>query len=242
MSMVWETPLSTSEKMVLLVISDHADDEGRNSWPSVSTIARKASISERQAKRIIRQLESAGLLSIELQAGGSRDMRDDRRPNRYTISINGVSRMTSRNDSRGDIDTPRGDIQDMNGVSPMSPKPSLEPSLKEPSNLMIISDDRFIEFWDVYPRKAGKVNAKKAFAKATESTTADIIIKAAAAYRDDPHRLPEFTAHPATWLNRGGWEDEPLPARKKSATEMYVDTAFDLANDLIKLEAGRDAI
>lgn len=32
-------------------------------------------------------------------------------------------------------------------------------------------------------------------------------------YRDDPNRDDGYTAHPTTWLNRDGWDDDPLPAR-----------------------------
>ena len=72
--------------------------------------------------------------------------------------------------------------------------------------------DRFDEFWATYPRRQGKGAAVKAWAKAIKRANPDTILKAAAGYRDDPHRDPQFTAHPSTWLNQDRWEDEPLPA------------------------------
>ena len=86
--------------------------------------------------------------------------------------------------------------------------------------------DRFDEFWDVYPRKVGKQAARKAWAKAVKTVgDPQVIIGAAARYAVDPNREPQFTAHPTTWLNRGGWDDEPLPERSgsKSSAEQAAD-------------------
>ena len=74
----------------------------------MATIARKASISPRQAQRLIKSLSESGLLSVEDQAGGHREMRDDRRPNRYTVTLIGATLTTSRKVERGDKDRLRG--------------------------------------------------------------------------------------------------------------------------------------
>lgn len=78
--------------------------------------------------------------------------------------------------------------------------------------------DRFEEFWQTYPRRVGKVAARKAFAKALASGLAaeELILAAArfAAQREaepDPVRRERFTPHPATWLNAGRWADEESP-------------------------------
>lgn len=76
--------------------------------------------------------------------------------------------------------------------------------------------DGFDRFWDAYPRKVGKPKAKDAFARAVKSTDPELIIRGAEEYRDDPNRQQEFTAHPTTWLNREGWNDDPLPSRSGS--------------------------
>lgn len=74
--------------------------------------------------------------------------------------------------------------------------------------------DRFEEFWTTYPRKVGKQKAKAKYAAATKRATQDDIIDGAHQLATDPN-LPEsqFIPHPTTWLERNGWEDEPLPAR-----------------------------
>jgi hypothetical protein len=72
-------------------------------------------------------------------------------------------------------------------------------------------DPRFVEFWNCYPRREAKPAALKALAKALGRADLEAIVKGAQRYRDDPNRDPAFTAHAATWLNRDGWNDPPLP-------------------------------
>lgn len=77
----------------------------------------------------------------------------------------------------------------------------------------------FNEFWSVYPRKVGKQDAIKAYVRALRLTTAEQITEGAKRYANDANRLPQYTAHPATWLNRGGWEDESIPNRAVEASK-----------------------
>ena len=77
----------------------------------------------------------------------------------------------------------------------------------------------FGEFWKVYPRKVEKIAAQKAFEKALQIVTADVIIDGARRYANDPNRVDAYTAHPSTWLNAGRWDDEPLPERVLSPEE-----------------------
>ena len=73
---------------------------------------------------------------------------------------------------------------------------------------------RFDEFWETYPRKVGKAKAHTKYATAAKRTSEQTIIDGATRLANDPN-LPEpkFIPHPTTWLERGGWEDEPMPPR-----------------------------
>ena len=73
----------------------------------------------------------------------------------------------------------------------------------------------FEHFWNVYPRKVGKSRAHKVFTKESKSTDPAEIIAGAQRLADDPN-LPDktFIPHPATWLSRAGWLDEPYPQRE----------------------------
>ena len=88
------------------------------------------------------------------------------------------------------------------------------------------SGDAFDEFWSIYPLRVGKDAARRAWAKAIRRATADDITAGARRYRDDPNRDEGYTKHPATWLNAGCWDDDPLPAKgteKRTGAQMYDD-------------------
>lgn len=212
MSDVWRLDLPTVEKMVLLVIADHANDEGTQSYPSQATIAAKASISIRTVQRAVNTLCAQGYIRMFKHAGGSANCREDRRPHLYQINIGKL---------RGDTVTAReqrGDNEGNNGVTittstggqsrPMNHP--LEPSIEPPS---------FDVFWKIYPRKVGKQAAQKAFIKALKVAQLEEILAGAERYANDPNRVDAFTAHPTTWLNAGRWADPALPERIKTPEE-----------------------
>lgn len=78
-------------------------------------------------------------------------------------------------------------------------------------------DPDFARFWHAYPLKVAKDTARKAWAKATQRATPDLIVAGAQRYRDDPNRDQQFTAHPTTWLNGARWDDDPLPPRARAS-------------------------
>ena len=75
--------------------------------------------------------------------------------------------------------------------------------------------ETFEKFWGAYPRKVAKKSAEKIFLN-LEPEDQTKAIDGAERLKADPN-LPEkqFIPHPATWLNREGWEDEPYPEREK---------------------------
>lgn len=71
----------------------------------------------------------------------------------------------------------------------------------------------FDEFWRAYPKKLGKGEAEKAWAKHKCSAILPQILTTLRKLKishDWTKEVGQFIPHPATWLNRKGWEDEPL--------------------------------
>jgi hypothetical protein len=65
----------------------------------------------------------------------------------------------------------------------------------------------FQDFWEAYPRKIAKAAAGKAWVKLTTATRALAIV---GAKRFAPMvTKPDFIPYPASWLNSGGWDDNP---------------------------------
>jgi hypothetical protein len=71
-----------TERLVLLALADCANDEGRECWPSVATLARKCRVDERTVQRVIRRLAEGGHLLILPSSGG-------RAANRYSVLMCG---------------------------------------------------------------------------------------------------------------------------------------------------------
>jgi len=61
---VWQhSPVEhRGDLLVLLVLADHAQDDGDGAYPSVETIARKSRLAERSARVALRNLEAAGAI------------------------------------------------------------------------------------------------------------------------------------------------------------------------------------
>jgi hypothetical protein len=76
--------------------------------------------------------------------------------------------------------------------------------------------DQFERFWAVYPKKVGKQDARRAWEK-IKPTPDDALTDRMIAAAEEQARSPQwrkddgrFIPHPATWLNRGSWEDEAV--------------------------------
>lgn len=86
-----------------------------------------------------------------------------------------------------------------------------EPEVKDDEKPSL-QDRRFDEFWNAYPNKKAKTNAKRAWMKIkpTEVLFTKIMaaIEAAKHSEDWQKENGRFIPHPATWLNGGRWEDE----------------------------------
>lgn len=72
----------------------------------------------------------------------------------------------------------------------------------------------FEDFYQAYPRRMDRRAAEKAFEKAVKTTSVQVIVAGAIRLAQDPN-LPEkkYIKYPASWLNAGSWDDEPMPPR-----------------------------
>lgn len=78
----------------------------------------------------------------------------------------------------------------------------------------------FDDFWKAYPKKIGKQEAKKAWTRQNGNRPElDFIISKIVELKKTSQWSKDngqFIPHPATWLNRGGWDDECKIEIKKS--------------------------
>ncbi len=84
----------------------------------------------------------------------------------------------------------------------------------DPVNSAIKLLNAFETFWNEYPKKVGKKDAKRAFDKALKSVKAETMIRAVIAQKKSGQWLREngrYIPNPSTWLNQGRWDDEIQP-------------------------------
>jgi hypothetical protein len=99
-------------------------------------------------------------------------------------------------------------------------KSTVKKSLPQPTNVV---EGRFERFWKVYPNKRGKDAALKAFKKIKPSE--DLLAVMISAIEDQKtweswtKENGKFIPYPATWLNRGQWQDEQCGADKYDPDE-----------------------
>ncbi len=117
MSQVWDSaPVGGSELLVLLALADYANDEGTSIYPAMRSVAKKARLSVDQARRVIHELVTSGVIEL-VEAGGWRNGRN--RTNEYRIiledvlaSCKGGTRVDARGGTRADARTVLAPMQD----------------------------------------------------------------------------------------------------------------------------------
>jgi len=101
-------------RLVLLVLADHAKEDGTEAWPSVQTIVEQARISERQVQYALRRLEEAGAIT---KTGRHRGQNQRYGTNVYSVNMKGAN--------TAPLDEPKGAIYDIQRVPYSAPEPSL---------------------------------------------------------------------------------------------------------------------
>lgn len=199
-----------AQKLILLAIANCVNEQGVG-FISQQMICDTAGVSEEYVRRSLRQFSSDGVLEIlEPPARG--------RATVYRLSLP-TNRRTEVKDGSNRTDVLDVSLEDGVGGNEGHSWGQTQSELGAiglavGGNSVGGNSVTFDAFWEVYPRKAQKQAAKKAWAKAIKLASAAEIISGAERLAADPN-LPDkqFVPHPATWLNAGGWDDEPLPPR-----------------------------
>jgi len=86
MAWVWRQQLSGPEKLVLMALADHADEDGI-CWPGNAHLARKCNLSQRSVQRHVKNLIDNGYMT------SNRRFRDTggQTSNRYVLNVDGVT-------------------------------------------------------------------------------------------------------------------------------------------------------
>ena len=80
----------------------------------------------------------------------------------------------------------------------------------------------FEDFWAAYPRKAGKLAAKREWDRIHPTPEVIQQIAAALAWQRETWDDPVYIPHPRTWLHQGRWMDEPArPIEAQPKPDMH---------------------
>lgn len=99
---------------------------------------------------------------------------------------------------------------------------------------------RFESVWELYPKKAGKSNAKKAFDKAVKSGVSVELIKQKISEYNQQITFKktdrQYIKNGSTWFNQAGWEDEyetgkPVKAAKTTSDPVQFNNRYDTVKD-----------
>ena len=228
---VWRNSPYTGTKFAIhLAIADTVNDGHQNRlWMSSDQIAMKSRAHRRTVQRVIDEMVEDGFLQRWREA-------TQHFPATYEFIFKETPQVWASNtDSRGDISSlrgdissPRGDISSLRGGE-RPPKLNTTKENKKKLNPSSSSvDDGFTEFWGIYPKRVGKEAAQKAWAKALKHADKETILNGTQTYAHlREGQDPQYTAHPATWLNQHRWADEtqpthrPLSAREERLKEMF---------------------
>jgi DNA-binding MarR family transcriptional regulator len=219
----WQMPLKGNEKLVLLALADHANDEGK-CWPKVTSIAEKCGLDRTTVIAQLKKLHELNIFSKETVY----DNLGRKRGNVYTLTIN-LSGESLRSELlrwkslRSENYATKSDLPLSLGGNfpPLIIESSLitinESSIKEnkKEKKEIYNKSDFEKLWEAYPRKVSKEAARKVFEKINPTSDALRIMLEAVSNQATERILakrygewrPEWK-HLSTWLNGKNWEDE----------------------------------
>lgn len=107
---------------------------------------------------------------------------------------------------------------------------------KDPAPSALALETEFEKFWEVYPKKADRGHALKAFRSVRKrGVDLETLVAGAIRYRDDHRRDKEFTKNAQGWLSGECWRDEAAtapPPKPENGAE----------NEEIRLRAYQDLI
>lgn len=103
---------------------------------------------------------------------------------------------------------------------------------KEKPSANIYTSDRFNQFWQIYPKKVGKKAALTAWKRANITDEIfqkilDVIDKQKNSEQWQKNN-GQFIPNPATWINQGRWDDEPVRAKSPNDYLMQIIQGGDI--------------
>lgn len=180
-------------------------------WVSVagSTLVQHTGLSPAGVKKARNELKQQGL--IDFKPNGTKATK---------YKLIDIAKSIQDGIQDGNQDGSRNGIQDGSALINKKQKQETPPPPKGEAKPPAWQE-RFDRFWEAYPQKVGKDDARKAWAK--RKPTEELLDKMLAALKAQKVSKRwqveggRYIPNPSTWLNQGRWEDEVEPAREPVA-------------------------
>ena len=169
-------------KLLLIAIADRADKDTGQCWPSIARLCEDTEMSRASVTRRLNLLEQKGFIL--------RTQRDQQ-STLYTLSLTETS--LSLTETGGSLSQRHEPIND-----------NLSENQKN-----ILVNQQFEDWWQHYPKKAGKGQARVAYRAAVKKVTHDELVEAADCFSQQcQYKEKQFIPYASTWLNGERWLDE----------------------------------
>jgi DNA-binding transcriptional regulator YhcF (GntR family) len=196
-------------KIIFLCLARYSNSSGQ-CFPSQIKLSEDACVSERTTRNCLQWLEEHGYIEVTQRVNKS---------NLYTITVMKEEDMNEQAKSAAEVDNiTKLDINKRKSITSYAAK-SAAPD----------ENPFFLSFWEAYPRRIGRGEARVAFAKACRHSDGNTIVQAAIAYARHCNEMkiePKFRPHPATWLNQERWADD-LEGEKETQNNSGWGNALD---------------
>jgi hypothetical protein len=186
--------LGPTERLLMLALADHADDEGW-CYPSIARLCERTGLSERAVQSHVKALSEAGYLAVTANAGpkGCNVYFVRPAPPQEMHPARDAPRRRCALPPQEMRPTPAGDAPEPSGTIKETPKENA------PS---------FAEFWDRWPEKKARASAEKAWARLPAKDRRVVIARCADWFRAWRRGNPQASPiHAATFLNERRWQD-----------------------------------
>ena len=169
-------------KLLLIAIADRADKDTGQCWPSIARLCEDTEMSRASVTRRLILLEQKGFI-VRTQR--------DQQSTLYTLSLTETS--LSLTETGGSLSQRHEPIND-----------NLSENQKN-----ILVNQQFEDWWQHYPKKAGKGQARVAYRAAVKKVTHDELVEAADRFSQQcQYKEKQFIPYASTWLNGERWLDE----------------------------------
>ena len=199
--------LSWKERMFLAEIISLDKNGEDGCYASNGWFAGKYTLAENTISEVFSSLREKGYINCEYIYRGKEIAKRITKPVYEKAALQG--NRGSRKIRIGSRKTPDGVVGKHRKISTIG---STKKEEGESSATTQANADAFDSFWSAYPKKVGKLDAKKAWDKiAPDAELVGVIMGAVAKQKSQASWLKEngqYIPHPASWLNGERWTDE----------------------------------